>query len=383
MPKLDTRMIHAGEPEPKIRGAVVMPIFQSSTYEMDADAGYHDIRYLRLSNSPTHEALHSKLASLEDGEAAVATASGMAAISTAMLAVLKTGDHVIAQRCLYGGTHALVTHDLPALGIETTFVDGDAPDTWAAAVRPTTKVFYCEALTNPTLEVADLGAIVAFARARGLISMIDATFASPVNFRPLPFGFDLVVHSATKYLNGHSDLVAGAVIGRRALIDQVKHKLDHLGGTLDPHACFLLHRGIKTLGVRVRHQNASALALAQFLERHPAVARVHHAGLASHPQHARARELFTGFGAMLAFEAKGGEAAALALVKALEIATDAPSLGGPETLVTLPSRTSHVGLDPRERRAMGVSDGLVRVSVGLEDVDDLRDDFAQALARIG
>ena len=167
MPKLDTRMIHAGEPEPKIRGAVVMPIFQSSTFEMDGDAGYHDIRYLRLSNSPTHEALHGKLAALEDGEAAVSTASGMAAISTAMLAVLKTGDHVIAQRCLYGGTHALVTHDLPALGIETTFVDGDAPDTWAAAVRPTTKGSTAS-VTNPTDQVADLGRLPV-RRARGLI----------------------------------------------------------------------------------------------------------------------------------------------------------------------------------------------------------------------
>lgn len=383
MPRLDTRLIHAGEPEPRICGAVVMPIFQSSTYELGDEAGYHDIRYLRLSSSPNHIALHAKLASLEEGEAAITTASGMAAISTAMLAVMRTGDHLIAQRCLYGGTHALVTQDLAALGIEVTFVDGDAPDTWAAAVRPTTKLFYCEALTNPTLEIADLDAIAAFAHDRGLVSMIDATFVSPVNFRPLSRGFDLVVHSATKYLNGHSDIVAGAVIGRRTLVEQVKHKLDHLGGTLDPHACFLLHRGLKTLGVRVRHQNATSLALAEFLSEQPAVARVHHAGLQSHPRHERAKELFDGFGGMLSFELHGGEAAALSVVKALALAIDAPSLGGPETLVTLPARTSHVGLEPEMRRSLGVADGLVRVSLGLEDIADLRDDFAQALATIG
>lgn len=379
MTRFDTQLIHAGEPEPRIRGAVVMPIFQSSTFELDEAAGYHDIRYLRLNNSPNHEVLHAKLAALEGGEAAVVAASGMAAISTAMLAVLRSGDHVLAQRCLYGGTHALVTDDLAGLGIETTFVDGDDPASWAAAVRPTTKLFYCETLTNPTLDMADLPAIAAFAKQRGLVSMIDSTFASPVNFRPIAHGFDVVVHSATKYLNGHSDIVAGAVIGSAALVEKIRHKLDHFGGTLDPHACFLLHRGLKTLGVRVRHQNATALALAQWLQTHPAVGRVHYPGLPSHPKHARARELLAGFGGMLGFELRGGLDAANGLLRGVRIAIDAPSLGGPETLLTLPARTSHVGLGPELRRSLGIADGLVRLSVGLEDVQDLIDDFAAAL----
>ena len=379
MKRLDTQLIHAGEPELRVRGAVVLPIFQSSTYESGDAADYHDIRYLRLNNSPNHEVLHAKLATLEGGDAAVVTASGMAAISTAMLAVLRTGDHIIAQRCLYGGTHALVTGDLEPLGIETTFVDADDPSAWTAALRPTTRLFYCETLTNPTLELADLPGIAGFARQHGLVSMIDSTFASPVNFRPITHGFDVVVHSATKYLNGHSDIVAGAVIGRAALIEKVRRKLDHLGATLDPHACFLLQRGLKTLGVRVRQQNASALALAGWLASHPAVEHVNYPGLPSHPRHARACELLDGFGGMLSFELHGGLDAAIALLGSLRIGIDAPSLGGPETLLSLPARSSHAGLEPSLRRALGIGDGLVRLSVGLEDVADLRDDLEQAL----
>lgn len=382
MGRFDTLLIHAGEPDPRPRGAVVMPVFQSWTYAFDHEAGYHDLRYLRLSNSPNHEVLHAKLAALEGADAAVVTASGMAAISTALLALLRSGDHILVQRSLYGGTLALVEHDLPQLGIETTFVDADDPASWVAALRPTTRVFYCESLTNPTLELGDLPAVARFCRERGLVSMIDNTFASPVNLRPIDHGFDLVVHSATKYLNGHSDIVAGAVVGSRALVERVKHKLDHLGGTLDPHACFLLHRGLKTLGVRVRQQNASALTLARWLVEQPAVERVHYPGLPSHRRHGRARDLLAGFGGMMSFELRGGAAAATKLMAALRLAIDAPSLGGPETLVVLPSRTSHVGLDPAARAALGISDALVRVSVGLEDVHDLVDDFAQALGTV-
>lgn len=379
--KLDTELVHGGEPRPRIAGAVVTPIFQSSTFELDGDAGYHDIRYLRLSNSPSHVALHGKLAAIEGAEAALATASGMAAISTALLSVLGSGDHLIAQRCLYGGTHDLVTHDLTALGITTTFVDAEDPAAWKAALRPNTKAFYCETLTNPTLELGDLRGIAAFAKQHGLVSMIDSTFASPVNFKPLAHGFDLVLHSATKYLNGHSDIVAGAVMGSATLVQRVKHKLDHFGGSIDPHACFLLQRGLKTLGVRVRQQNASALAVARALVEHDAVALVRHPGLPSHPQHARARELLTGFGGILSFELKGGLAAAQALFDAVELAVDAPSVGGPETLVTRPAQTSHKGMAPAERAALGITDGLVRMSVGLEDAGDLIEDLRRALAK--
>ena len=381
--KLDTELVHGGEPRPRIAGAVVTPIFQSSTYELDGEAAYHDIRYLRLSNSPTQVALHGKLAAIEGGEAALATASGMAAITTALLTVLKAGDHLVAQRCLYGGTHDFVTQDLPSFGITATFVDADDPAAWAAALRPNTKAFYCETLTNPTLELADLPGIAAFAKQHGLVSLIDNTFASPVNFRPLSVGFDLSLHSATKFLNGHSDIVAGAIIGAsRELVQRVKHKLDHLGGSLDPHAAFLLQRGLKTLGVRVRQQNASALAIARALVEHEKVASVRYPGLPSHPQHARARELLGGFGGILSFELKGGLAAARELIGALTLAVDAPSVGGAESLVTRPAQTSHKGMSASERAALGIGDGLIRFSVGLEDPSDLIDDLRQALARV-
>ena len=375
----DTLLIHAGEPRPRDGGAVAMPIYQSSTFEETEARGYHDIRYARLSNTPSHEALHRKLAALEEAEAALATASGMAAISASLLSVLRTGDHVIAQEGLYGGTHDLLTRDLPRLGIAVTFVPGDDPAAWRAAATPRTRVFYVEALTNPLLRVGDLPAAAAFARERDIVSIIDNTFATPLALRPLRRGFDLVVHSATKYLNGHSDLIAGAVMGPAARVREVKRTLDHLGGSLDPHACFLLQRGLKTLGVRYRQQCATSLAVARSLENHPAVARVNHPGLPSHPQHARARELFAYFGAMLSFEPKGGTEAAERMFSRLTIPLHAPSLGGPETLVTRPAASSHVGLSPEERARIGISDALVRVSIGLEAPEDLIEDFDGAL----
>jgi len=375
----DTLLVHAGEPRPRDGGAVAMPIYQSSTFEETEARGYHDIRYARLSNTPSHDSLHNKLAALEEAEAALATASGMAAISASLLSVLRAGDHVIAQEGLYGGTHDLMTRDLPRLGIAVTFVPGDDPAAWRAAATARTRVLYVEALTNPLLRVANLPAAAAFARERDLVSIIDNTFATPLALRPLRHGFDLVVHSATKYLNGHSDLIAGAVMGRSARVREVKRTLDHLGGSLDPHACFMLQRGLKTLGVRYRHQCATSLAVARFLEDHPSVAGVNHPGLASHPQHARARELFAYFGAMLSFEPKGGAGAAERMFSRLTIPLHAPSLGGPETLVTRPAASSHVGLTVEERARIGISDGLVRVSIGLEAPEDLIEDFDRAL----
>ena len=377
--QLSTKLVHAGEPRPRISGAVSMPIFQSSTYEHAGSTGYHDVRYLRLSNSPNHEALALKLAALEETESALVTASGMAAISAALLSTLRAGDHVLAHENLYGGTHSLLTHDLAALGITTTFVDASDPATWAQQVTPTTRVFYVEAITNPLLQVVELDQVARFSKERGLCSMIDATMVTPVNFRPATRGFDLVLHSATKYLNGHSDIVAGVIAGKRALVEAAKRKLDHFGGSLDPHACFLLQRGLKTLAVRMRHQNESALAIAVWLAAHAAVAQVHHPGLASHAGHARARALFSGMGGMLSFRPAGGAAAADAFLSRVELATSAPSLGGPETLVTRPALTSHAGVTKQERDRLGITDDLVRVSIGLEATDDLIEDFARAL----
>ena len=379
---IETRLIHAGEPDPPIGGAVTMPIFQSSTFESADAASYHDLRYIRLSNTPNHTALHAKLASLEGAEAALVAGSGMAAISATLMTTLSGRGHLLAQDCLYGGTHDLLTQDFPGMGMEADFIDGDDPASWREMLRPNTKAIYVESISNPLLRVSDLAAVVDFASANGLISIIDNTFASPMNFRPAESGFDLSIHSATKYLNGHTDIVAGAVIGRAELVAEIKHKLDHLGGVLDPHACFLLNRGIKTLAVRVRHQNESALKIARFLEQHPRIARVSYPGLESHPNHLRACELFDGFGGVLSFELEGGVAAAEKFIAHATIPISAPSLGGVETLITRPARTSHAGMSPGHRARAGISDALVRLSVGLESSDDLIEDFTQALRAI-
>lgn len=378
--RIETKLVHAGEPRPRIDGAVEMPIFQSATYEYRGEQRYDDVRYLRLNNTPNHLALHAKLAELEGAEAALVSASGMSAISTTLLTVLAAGDHLLAQSCLYGGTHDFVTREFGSLGLSMSFIDADKPDTWRSQLKPNTRAVYVESMTNPLLEVADLPAVVEFARANGLVSIIDNTFASPVNYRPIEAGFDLVVHSATKYLNGHSDIVAGAVAGSSALIERIRHKANHLGGSLDPHAAFLLNRGLKTLALRVRYQNDSALKIAQFLARHPSVARVHYAGLESHPRHARARKLFTGFGGVLSFELKGDAALADRFASRVRIPAVAPSLGGVHTLLTRPATTSHAGLAREERLRLGITDGLLRLSVGIESTEDLIEDFSAALA---
>jgi cystathionine beta-lyase/cystathionine gamma-synthase len=283
-----------------------MPIFQSAMFEYAGETSYHDLKYIRLNNTPTQAALHDKLAALENGEAAVATASGMAAISTTLLTVLTPGDHLLAQDCLYGGTHDFMTQELKQLGIETDFIDPDDPPSWKKFLRANTRAIYVETISNPLMRVPDLEAVVQFAKSHELVSLIDNTFATPVNFRPLERGFDLVLHSCTKYLNGHSDIVAGAVIGSTTWIERITHRLNHLGGSLDPHACFLLDRGLKTLVLRVRHQCENALAISRQLESHPMLENVNYPGLTSHPQHARARNLFERFSGMLSFELKGG-----------------------------------------------------------------------------
>ena len=377
--QLETKLIHAGEPEPRISGAVSMPIFQSSTFEYAGQTSYHDLKYIRLNNTPNHIALHQKLASLENGEAALVMASGMAAISTTLLTVLSSGDHLLAQDCLYGGTHDLITKDFGTFGISFDFIDADDPDSWKRQLRPNTKAIYCETITNPLLKVADLNAVVEFAKKHGLVSLIDNTFSSPINFRPPEREFDLSLHSCTKYLNGHSDIVAGAVIGRGDLVEKIRHKLNHLGGSLDPHACFLLHRGMKTLAVRVKFQNESALEIATFLEDHKAIERVNYPGLESHPRHQRARELFDGFGGMLSFELKGDVEAAERFIQNTNLPIIAPSLGGIETLITRPATTSHSGLSREDRQGLGISDSLIRLSVGIEAPGDIIEDFEQAL----
>jgi cystathionine beta-lyase/cystathionine gamma-synthase len=379
---METLAVHGGERRPGPEGSVVYPIYQGTVYSIEPGTGYHDLPYIRLNSTPSQRYLHDKLAALEGAEASVATASGMAAVATTLLSLLRVGDHLLASDCLYGGTHDFLTEHAADLGWRYSFVDVHRPQTWSAARTPQTKVFLVETITNPMMRVGLLGEIADFARREGMLTVIDNTFATPVNFRPLQAGFDLCIHSATKYLGGHSDLVAGAVMGSAELIDQVRRTLNLYGGSLDPHTGFLLARGIKTLALRVRAHNHNGAALAEFLAGHPQVAAVNYPGLASHPDHTHAATLLSGFGGMLSLRLRGGETAAEALLDALRLPAVAPSLGGVETLITRPAVTSHAGMSLEDRERLGITSDLIRVSCGIEGTPDLIADFDQALAKI-
>jgi cystathionine gamma-synthase/cystathionine gamma-lyase/cystathionine beta-lyase len=374
-----TLAVHGGERHPGPEGSLVYPIYQSTVYTVPPGTDYHSIRYVRLNSTPSQEYLHDKLAALEEGEAAVATASGMAAVTTTLLTLLKAGDHLLLGDTLYGGTLDFITRDAPDLGWSYTFVDSQRPETWSAARTDRTRVFLTETITNPLMRVPRLAEMAEFCRREGLVSVIDNTFATPINFRPLGLGFDVCCHSATKYLNGHSDIAAGCVVGSSELVGRIRHKLNHFGGSLDPHAGFLLARGMKTLALRVAAHNANAMALAGFLDRHPAVREVNYPGLASHPDHGHASRLLSGFGGMVSIRLHGGAPVADRMLDALRLPTNAPSLGGVETLITQPVKTSHAGMRPEDRQRIGVTDDLVRISVGIEGADDLVADFGQAL----
>ena len=373
--------MHAGAPDPRIEGAVVTPIFQSANYLMEGgEESYDSVRYGRLSNSPGHYTLHARLAAIEKGEAALVTASGMAAISSIILAFVGAGDHLLAHKTLYGGTQNFLDEDAAHLGFSYDAIDtvNNGPDDWKKLLKPTTRLIYVETISNPLIEVGDLRAVVSFAKEHNLISVIDNTFASPVNFRPLEHGFDIVVHSATKYLNGHSDIIAGCLIGSAKHVKKVRHLTLHLGGSLDAHAVFLLERGLKTLALRVPRQCENAQKLAEFLSAHPKVTAVRYPGLSSDPCHKIAKELLDGFGGMLSFNT-GSLKSAKDFLARVNIPLHAPSLGGVETLVGRPAEHSHLGMPPEQREALGVTDDLIRVSVGIEDADELIEDFAQAL----
>ena len=378
---METVAVHGGERRPGPEGSAVFPIYQSTVYSMGPGTAYHDIPYIRLNSTPSQRYLHDKLAALEGAEAALATSSGMAAVTTTLLSTLRAGDHLLAGDSLYGGTHDFLTQHSEDLGWRCTFVDVNRPETWAAARTRQTKVFLVETITNPMVRVGLLDEVVAFGRREGLLTVIDNTFATPVNFRPLAAGFDLCFHSATKYLGGHSDLVAGCIMGSARLVERVRRTLNHFGGSLDPHTGFLLARGVKTLALRVRAQNENATALAHFLAGHPAVAAVHYPGLASHPDHAHAAKLLSGFGGMLSLRLRGGEEAAEALLGAVQLAYPAVSLGGVETLITRPATSTHAGMRPEDRERLGITPDLVRVSCGIEAQQDLIADFSQALAK--
>jgi len=384
--KSATVAIHAGTERHGIGTEVGLPISRTSNFtfcnteEMKLWAAGKSKAYIytRYGN-PTLAVVEAKLAALEGGEAAVVTASGMAAISSALLAHLSTGDEVIASTQLYGGTYRLMRDTLPRLGIRVRHVECDLGGI-ERMVTPLTRVLYVESPTNPTLRLVDLEKAAGFARQHGLVSMVDNTFATPLLQKPLGLGFDVVLHSATKYLAGHSDVIAGAAVGSRERIKEVRQAVIYLGGSMDPEAAFLLDRGIKSLGVRVPRHCENAMEVARFLEKHPKVARVHYPGLKSHPDHALARRQMRGFGGMMAFDMKGGLGAARRFCDRVRLFLLAASLGGVESLVILPAYTSHYNMSPAELKAAGVTPGTVRVSVGLEDADDLIADLRQALA---
>ena len=376
-----TKLVHAGEPDPRIEGAVSMPIFQSSTYEYSGEEQYDDIRYIRLNNTPNHKAIQKKLAAIECAESALVTSSGMSAITATLLTFLKQGDHLLSHKSLYGGTASFILEDLPRYGITFDLIDTTDPSGWSMMLKPNTKVIYAETITNPMLDVPELGAIVDFAKENNLISMIDNTFASPVLFSPAELGFDISLHSCTKYINGHSDIVAGAVIGSDEFIKIITSRMNHFGGSLNPGACFLLHRAIKTLELRMIRQSKNAGQIALFLENHPEILSVNYPGLVSNNSYERAKKYLSGFSAMVSFEVIGGKTRSIKFMNQLDIAINAPSLGGVETLITLPALSSHSGMDPAERVKAGITDSLIRLSVGIESVDDLITDLDQALIK--
>jgi methionine-gamma-lyase len=382
--------IHAGEERSGVGAPVGVSIARTANFTFESTEtmkllaeGKGTAYIYTRSGNPTLAVAERKIAALEGAEAAIVAASGSAAISGALLSLLRAGDEVIATRQIYGGSYRLLRDYFPKYGISVRFVEADLAGI-ERMVSPRTKTLYVETPTNPALRIVDLRKAAAFAKEWGLVSMVDNTFASPVLQKPLSFGFDLVLHSGSKYLSGHSDVIAGAAAGSAALIRRIRGTIVELGGTMDPEAAFLLIRGIKTLEVRVERQCQTAMKVAQFLARHPKVARVHYPGLASHPDHALAKRQMRRFGAMLAFELKGSPKASLAAARRfcdrVRLFLLAASLGGVESLVVLPIYTSHVNMSADELRLAGVRPGTVRMSVGLEDADDLIDDLRQALA---
>lgn len=381
-----TLAVHAGETHAGVNGPVVAPVARTSNFtfanseEMKrwAEGKSSAYIYTRYAN-PTLAVAEQKIAALEGAEAAVVAASGMAAISSALLSVLRVGDELIATRQVYGGSYRLMRDLFPRFGITVRHVEADLKGI-ERMVNPRTKALYVETPTNPTLRIVDLRKAAAFAKDWGVVSVVDNTIASPVLQKPIEMGFDIVVHSATKFLAGHSDIVAGAAAGSRVLMDKVRSNIIYLGGSMDPGAAFLLTRGIKTLRVRVERQCRTAMEVAKYLARHPKVSRVHYPGLTSHPDHKLARRQMQGFGALLSFDLKGGLLAARRFCDRIRLFLLAASLGGVESLVILPIYTSHYNMSLQELRAAGVEPGTVRVSIGLEDPADLIEDLRQALA---
>jgi cystathionine beta-lyase/cystathionine gamma-synthase len=369
-----TQSVHAGSfGDVRFKGTVT-PIFPSSAYDYE---GVDATMYPRYFNTPNQKAVSEKLALLENAEEGLIFSSGMAAILTSIFAVLQKGDHAIFQNDLYGGTYNAVVTELPRYGMEYSMVDGAGPENFEKAIRPETKLLYIETPSNPTLKITDIKSVAAIARKHGLITIIDNTFASPVNQNPFSLGIDIVAHSGTKYIGGHSDICCGAVLTSKALANKVRMSATHFGGSLDAHTCWLVERSLKTLVLRVSQQNSNAQAIAEYLKTDSRIGRIYFPGLPDHPGHAIAKaQMPGGFGGMLSFEVKSD---AHKFMDRLQLIKRAISLGGVESTVTSPAKTSHVKMSEADRQAIGVTDKLVRLSVGIEEVGDLLDDIKQAL----
>lgn len=372
---LNTICTHVGELEDTQHKGAISPLYMSTSY------AYEDVdvkRYPRYFNTPNQEGLCKKVAALEHAESALIFGSGMAAVSTALLAFLRAGDHVVLQQTLYGGTYNLVNEEFSKYGIEYSFTEGWSAGAFEAQIKENTKVIYIETPSNPLLTITDLEAVATIAKKHGITTLIDNTFASPVNQNPIDFGIDVVIHSATKYMGGHSDICAGAVASTTEHMERIFHLAKNFGGSLSDYTVWLLERSMKTMGIRVRAQNENALAMAHFLDDLADIEKVYYPGLSSHPDHDIARKQMKGFGGMLSFELNASFNASR-FQKALQLIKPSMSLAGVESTVLSPTQTSHALMSAEVRAEQGIADGLIRFSVGIEEVEDLKQDILQAL----
>ena len=375
---INTICTHEGEIHDEQFKGAISPLYMSTSY------AFEDVevkRYPRYFNTPNQVALSQKIAALEHAEAAMIFGSGMAAISTTLLAFLKTGDHIVLQKTLYGGTYNFVNEEFSKYGIEYSFTDGLDPKDFEVKIKKNTKVLFVETPSNPLLTITDLEAIAKIAKKHGLVSMIDNTFASPVNQNPIDFGIDVIIHSATKYMGGHSDICAGAVASTEENMELIFQLAKNLGGSLSDYTVWLLERSIKTMGIRVKAQNANAQHMAEYLEAHSEIDNVYYPGLPNHPGHALAKAQMRGFGGMMSFELNANYDAS-DFQKALKLIKSTMSLAGVESTVLSPTQTSHALIGPEERKNQGISDGLIRFSVGIEEPEDLIADIEQALEKV-
>lgn len=376
--KLATIALHGGAEPHRTGDAVVAPLVQAVNHIQEPGTA-ENLKYTRYANTPNAVRLQQRLALLDGAEASLVLSSGMAATACALLALLRPGDHLLCSKYIYGGTHRLLMEEFVQMGIDVTLVDPWEPRVWRSGLKKQTRAIFVESPVNPTCRVLDLRPISFLTRNSGVALVVDSTFASPVNFRPIEAGADVVIHSATKYLNGHHDVLAGVVCGSESYIGEVLQKEMVWGQTPDPFALWLLERGVKTLDVRVKRQNATAMAVALWAEERKEIAKVHYPGLMSHPDHQVAKETLDGFGGMLAIELKGGARATERFLRRLKLVSHAPSLGGVDSLVSEPRFTSHAKMTSAERAKIGIPDGFLRLSMGLEDADDLIADLEQAL----